>query len=80
MRLSVQENGPCPDVRILLDGIERTRVVEADEEGRFIVVHKVDERGKLVLNAARDAVDRDRLEGLVTIITPPGFVPRKRAP
>lgn len=77
MRLSVYENGPCPGVRVLLDGIERTRVIEADEEGRFIVVVKVNEAGRLVLNAARDEVEKERLEGDVVIVTPPGFQPRK---
>lgn len=80
MRLSVNEHGPCPGVRVLLDGVERTRVIEADEEGRCIVVLKADERGRLVLNAARDDFERERLEGEVTIVTPPGFVPRQRKP
>jgi hypothetical protein len=78
MRLSVYENGPCPGVRILLDGVERTRVVEADEEARYIVVLKVNEAGRLVLNAARDEVEKERLDGDVAIVTPPGFVPRER--
>lgn len=76
MRLSVSEHGPCPGVRVLLDGVERSRVFEADEERRFIVIAKTDEAGRLVLNAARDVIERERLEGEVVIITPPGFVKR----
>lgn len=77
MRLSVKENGPCPGVRVLMDGVERSRVFEADEERRFIVIAKTNDAGRLVLNAARDDIERERLEGEVAIITPPGFVKRR---
>jgi hypothetical protein len=37
-------------VRVLLDGIERSGVITADEEKRMIIMHKRDERGNFVLN------------------------------
>ncbi|MCL4695448.1 MAG: hypothetical protein KJ023_00075 [Burkholderiaceae bacterium] len=65
-------------MRVFLDGVERHRVTEADEEGRFIVMLKVDEQGRLMLNEARDAFETVRLHGDVAILVPDGFVPRQR--
>jgi len=53
--------------RVFLDGVERTHVLEADEEARFIVRHRTDASGRAVLNAAGDGYERERLDGCVVI-------------
>lgn len=50
---------------MLLDGVDRTCVLEADEERRYIVRHKTDERGKPVFSGGEYV--RERLEGCVVI-------------
>lgn len=54
--------------RIFLNGVEQNKVLEADEEGRFIVRIATREDGSVVMNAARnnDYV-RETLHGDVAI-------------
>lgn len=75
MRLSVDEDDPgfsplFRGVRVHLDGIERTRVVTADEEQRLIVRYFTDERGLMRLNKAGDGAERETLTGDVRIEVP----------
>lgn len=72
MRLSVDKNDPgyVPrylGARVYLDGIERSRVITADEEQRLIVRCVTDERGRPVLNRERNEVARETLHGEVRI-------------
>jgi hypothetical protein len=53
-------------VKVYLDGVQRSRVVAADEEGRTIQILRHDGQG-YVLNAARDDVEVDTLHGDVRI-------------
>ncbi|WP_157266523.1 hypothetical protein [Azohydromonas aeria] len=77
MRLSVDPEDPdfldgCNHmgVRVFLDGTERSEVVTADEERGLLVRYVTDERGKLVLNAARTEPLRETLHGAVAIEAP----------
>ncbi|RUW47288.1 hypothetical protein EOA32_29225 [Mesorhizobium sp. M1A.F.Ca.ET.072.01.1.1] len=55
-----------PHVRVLLDGVEEKYVTEADEEGGYIIRHKVAEDGNLVVNG--DYLVFEKAEGHVEII------------
>lgn len=73
MRLSIDPNDPgytkglCGGIKVFLDGIERCNVVTADEEKRLIVVHPLDERGRLQLDREKGEVVRETLHGDVRI-------------
>jgi hypothetical protein len=54
--------------RVLLDGIERSRVIEASEEGRYIVIFKNDDRGNFVFNESGTELLTERLEGSVVVL------------
>jgi hypothetical protein len=54
---------------VLLDGIERTAVITADEEGREVLRYVT----PLQINAAGDDAVTELLTGDVAIILPPGF-------
>lgn len=64
-------------VQVLLDGVPRSRVVAADEEGRTIQILRHDGR-RYVLSADRTGVEVDTLCGDVTIIVPPENAERLR--
>jgi hypothetical protein len=52
---------------IFLNGEKVPQVLTADEEQGYILKHKLDEHGKLVINAAGTAVEREELRGKVEI-------------
>ena len=75
MRVSVDESDPGyvewarhRPLRVLVDGIERSGVVTADEEQRMAVILRRDEAGRFVLNADRSEVVRDVIYGDVAIV------------
>lgn len=76
MKLSVEDmTGPDPEkaglcVRaiITLDGQRVERCIEADEEGGFIVQHKLNESGQLFIDGGEIATET--LYGVVRIIDP----------
>lgn len=53
--------------RVFLDGEERTKVIEASEEGRYIVRYRTNERGDAILDAARENILTEKLRGDVRI-------------
>ncbi|WP_066338323.1 hypothetical protein [Azohydromonas lata] len=73
MRLSTDSKDPaymqglCGGVTVFLDGIERTGVFTADEEGRHIVIAKRDERGHMAVDREKGEVVRETLHGDVRI-------------
>jgi len=75
MRLSVDpiDPGYCRagfGAKVFLDGVEISHVVTADEERRMVLVVKTDEDGRVVLNAARDAVETEWRFGGVRLDLP----------
>lgn len=52
---------------VLLDGIERNNVIEADEERRYIVRIRTDEHGQAIPNEDRTAFLTETLRGDVFI-------------
>lgn len=77
MRLSTDPTDPayiggCPGkVRVLLDGIERTDVVTADEERRELVRYVRDSQGRLMVNLRSGEIQRETLYGAVVILMDP---------
>ena len=78
MRLSVDRDDPgfaawCElrdngkNIRVFLNGVERDKVVLADEGERFIVRIKTDERGEYMMNSAKDEFVHETLTGDVHI-------------
>lgn len=74
MRISVDKGDPgeiayalARPVTVLLDGIARDNVITADEEQGYTVRFKTDERGRLVVNKERRALERETLYGTVRI-------------
>jgi hypothetical protein len=76
MRLSADPTDPAwpgfhlGGVRILLDGIERSDVVTADEEGRHIVRYVRDSAGRLIIDTSTREPMRETLYGTVHIDMP----------
>ncbi len=75
MRLSADQNDPdyigrenAGRYEIVLNGTPITKVVECDDVAGYVVQLKCDEQGKYVLNAARDEVERVRMDGKVQIM------------
>lgn len=52
---------------VFLDGSEIDQVVTADVDEGFVIVNVRDQDGQLKLDATRRAVERQRLEGDVTV-------------
>jgi len=76
MRLSTDIDDPgftphTQNVKVFLNGVERTGVITADEEKRLIIVHKRDENGRLMFRSAGMAYgpefERETLYGDVRI-------------
>lgn len=64
--MRIKAGGPGSNkARVFLDGVERNLVIEADEEGRFIVRYCTDEHGKTIRGT--DALKTERLVGDVRI-------------
>lgn len=76
MRASVD---PCdPDYhpmasrcRVFLEGAERNNVITADEEKRFALLHRLDDRGRVVVKDGKAATDA--FYGTVRIELPDGM-------
>jgi hypothetical protein len=68
--------------RVFLDGEERTKVIEADEEGRYLVRYRTDEKGDAILNADGSDVLRECMHGDVRIDLHPDdeWIRRRLAP
>lgn len=67
MKVSVSDPGFKPPYRVFLDGTEISKVFEADEEGRRVVVAVLDDRGRLQLNHDRTEIARETRYGHVRI-------------
>lgn len=68
----IRSYGGGGGVKVFLGGVERTHVVTADEEKRFIVCHRLDVAGRPLLNPGRTAVLRDVEYGDVRVeLAPP---------
>lgn len=57
--------------RIFLDGIERTHVIAADEEGRTITRIKTDENGDALVDRIAEDYRYETLRGDVAIVIGP---------
>jgi hypothetical protein len=58
------------EVRVLLNGVELTYVISADEAKREVRRYATDERGHVMLNPARSEVITETLHGDVAIVLP----------
>ena len=67
MRLKAGEIGSY-DAKIYLDGDQRTHVIEADEEGRFIVRYRTDEQGRFIKSEDGSTVLTEKMRGDVAIV------------
>lgn len=74
MRLSVDRESPLYDEakvsarpQVLVDGVKIKRCFEASEDEGWADVWKADSTGKVLLNDAGDAPQRERLHGQVEI-------------
>lgn len=68
-----------PAIKVFLDGVEQREAIEADDAAGYVIVHKRDAAGKLVINQAARAVERVTLFGDVRIELPPRAAPRVEA-
>lgn len=68
--------------KVFLDGVERTKVIEADEEKRYIVRYQTDENGTIVLTADRSEVATETMRGDVRVALHPDdeWIRRRLAP
>jgi hypothetical protein len=75
MRVSVVPTDPGYRVQaynysVLLDGVEQTQCITADEEQGYVVRYKTDAHGKLVFNAGTEACETEVVHGKVEIVGP----------
>lgn len=79
MRLSVHKDdeGYLPYLQMLhrmrkpivmLDGVEQSEVITADEERGEVLRHKTDERGNVIIAAGGHELETELLQGEVLII------------
>lgn len=54
-------------LKICLDGVQQSRVLEYDITRKFLVRYQTDENGKLLLSDDRENVITERLTGEVTV-------------
>jgi hypothetical protein len=60
------------EVRVLLDGVELSKVISADEMRGKVVRYTTDEKGAVQVDPARGEVLTETLYGAVTILLPEG--------
>jgi hypothetical protein len=61
--------------RIFFEGIERNHIITADEEQRYVIVHKLDSNGDVVRSEDGMSTLRETLRGDVCIKLPQGEKP-----
>lgn len=59
--------------RVLLDGVEQSFVITADEDRGYIVRYVRDQAGRLHLNEDRTEVVREQVSGAVRVDLPARF-------
>lgn len=77
MRISAFKDSPfymspslCGPVKVFLDGVERSGVMEADEEGRRALLVRRDEKGNVTIDLKTEQVRTDEFFGHVRIEAP----------
>ena len=78
MRVTVDRRDPAYDPEhrraiVFLDGKRVERCITADDEAGLVVVHPVDDAGKIIIDREKDEAVRQELRGRVRIILPVAF-------
>jgi hypothetical protein len=80
MRASIDSADPgyCPSLfgsKVFFEGAEIKNVITADEEGRFVLVYRLDDKGDVMLSDDRLSLLEEKRYGHVRIEPPAGYQP-----